>query len=231
MKRNRQDVYEQWQWWGDGRHERILRRMVPTRMKLWADTVWADRAVLDVGCGGGFMVEALANAGAQVVGLDASKGAAEQGNNRLESIGFGRPIVYGSATDLPFDAAQFDHVICVDVLEHIPQWPIAVNEIARVLRPGGRFFFDTINRNIIARWLGVHLVESALINWVPPGTHDPKMFIKPAELNEALRNAGLNPEGTQGIGMVGVDRKLEPLFGRVPLRTIQYAGTASKPLG
>lgn len=199
------------------------------RMRLWRDTAWTDAEVLDVGCGGGFMVEALTLAGAKVTGLDASAGAVAQGRARLAAEGLDAALVEGSATDLPFGSTSFDYVVCVDVLEHIPDWSTAIAEIARVLRPGGRFFFDTLNRTIAARLLGVSLVESALLNWVPAGTHDPAMFITPAELERALTGAGLQPEGTHGVGVVGLNRRLEPIFGRVPSRAIQYAGTAVKP--
>jgi 2-polyprenyl-6-hydroxyphenyl methylase/3-demethylubiquinone-9 3-methyltransferase len=129
-----------------------------------------------------------------VASIDAAKlHAAEQKNPLLASIRY----IVGSATELPFESGTFDAAVCVDVLEHIPRWPLALAELRRVLRPGGWLFFDTINRNPLSAFVFVPLLERTL-GWIAPGTHDPKMFIKPPEMRLALEGMGF-----QNIHMTG----------------------------
>jgi 2-polyprenyl-6-hydroxyphenyl methylase / 3-demethylubiquinone-9 3-methyltransferase len=98
----------------------------------------------------------------------------------------------GVGEALPYADACFDAVVCVDVLEHVTDLHRVLSETARVLRPGGMFLFDTINRNPLATFATITMAEDVL-GLLPEGTHDPAMFIKPGELHAELIRVGLAP--------------------------------------
>ena len=131
---------------------------------------------------------------------------------------------------LAYDDASFDAVVCVDVLEHVADLKQVLSEIARMLRPGGVFLFDTINRNPIARFATITIAED-LLRLLPRGTHDPAMFIKPHELRDGLEGAGLLPGQITGLGPRGLNRRLDLTFGALPVTWILFIGTARKPIG
>ena len=122
----------------------------------------------------------------------------------------------------------FDAVVCVDVLEHVSDLDHVLAEVARVLRPGGMFLFDTINRNPLARLATITVAED-MLRLLPRGTHDPALYITPAELRGAITRAGLTPGPMTGLGPRGITRRGDPTFGRLPFKTILYMGTARKP--
>ncbi|EBA10597.1 bifunctional 2-polyprenyl-6-hydroxyphenol methylase/3-demethylubiquinol 3-O-methyltransferase UbiG [Roseobacter sp. CCS2] len=223
------DVADQW-WSDDIRWVRTLKNMVPGRLS-WFDQMadWQGKTVLDLGCAGGFMAEALDERGATVVGIDPAKDAIASAKAHAELTQ--RDIRYdvGVGEALPYDDASFDAIVCVDVLEHVQDLGKVVSEIARVLRPGGTLFYDTINRNPIARFVTITIAEDVL-RILPKGTHDPQMFIKPSELKDQLESAGLVPGKTAGLGPRGINRRGDFVFGRVPGTFIIFMGTAQKPL-
>lgn len=217
-------------WWAEQRPKwvRTLHNMVPGRL-TWFDRFveWPGKAVLDVGCAGGFMAEALDARGASVTGIDPAAEAIAAAQHHAQETG--RAILYdvGVGEALPYDDASFDSVVCVDVLEHVTSVPQTLAEIARVLKPGGVFCYDTINRNPLSRLATITMAEDVL-RLLPKGTHDPALFIKPAELRAMLEVAGLKPGETTGLGPVGLNRRLDPTFGRLPLKTVIYMGIARK---
>ncbi len=218
------------QWWSDDiRWVRTLKNLVPGRLR-WFDARidWQGRDVLDLGCAGGFMAEALAQRGAHVTGIDPAAEAiqAARAHARLSNLRIGYDIGVGEA--LPYGDAAFDAVVCVDVLEHVTDLNKVLSQVARVLRPGGLFLFDTINRNPLARLATITLAEDVL-RLLPRGTHDPAMFIKPHELRSALHGAGLVPGPITGLGPRGINRRGDLTFGPLPLTAILYMGTARKP--
>jgi len=218
------------QWWSDEiRWVRTLKNMVPARLAYFDRFVaWEGRAVLDLGCAGGFMAEAVHDRGARVTGIDPAGAAIAAA--RAHAAETGRDIAYhiGTGEALPFADAAFDIVVCVDVLEHVADLRRVLGEVARVLAPGGWFLFDTINRNGLSRLAVVTLAEDVL-RLLPKGTHDPANFIRPRELAAALEGAGLRPGPVTGLGPRGLTRRLDPVFGRLPLTAIIYMGTARKP--
>jgi len=218
------------QWWSDDiRWVRTLRNLVPGRLS-WMDRQidWPGKDVLDLGCAGGFMAEALDERGARVTGIDPAAEAIAAARAHAEAGG--RSIAYdvGVGESLPYAGGAFDAVVCVDVLEHVQSLPGVLAEVARVLRPGGLFLFDTINRNPLARFATITVAED-ILRLLPRGTHDPEMFIKPQELRHALGGAGLVAGPFTGLGPRGIDRRGDPTFGRLPLTTILYMGSARKP--
>ncbi len=217
------------QWWSDDiRWVRTLKNLVPGRLR-WMDRQidWAGKDVLDLGCAGGFMAEALAERGVRVTGIDPAEQAIAAA--RAHAAQAGHAITYdtGKGEALPYADAAFDAVVCVDVLEHVDDLAQVMAEVARVLRPGGLFLFDTINRNPLARLATITMAEDVL-GLLPKGTHDPALFIKPGELRAAMTTAGLEPGPFTGLGPRGINRRADLTFGPLPLTAILYMGSARK---
>ncbi len=217
-------------WWSDDiRWVRTLKNLVPGRLSWFDDKVdWRGKTVLDLGCAGGFMAEALAARGAKVTGIDPAAEAIAAARQHAKAMGHSITYDVGFGEALPYADAAFDAVVCVDVLEHVADLPAVLAGVARVLRPGGLFLFDTINRNPLARFATITVAED-LLRLLPRGTHDPAMCIKPAELRRGLTNAGLVPGPFTGLGPRGINLRGDLTFGRLPLTTILYMGTARKP--
>jgi 2-polyprenyl-6-hydroxyphenyl methylase/3-demethylubiquinone-9 3-methyltransferase len=216
-------------WWTDDvRWIRTLKNMVPGRLRYFDQFVdWNGKSVLDLGCAGGFMAEALDERGARVVAIDPATDAIAAARAHADATG--RQITYdvGVGEQLPYADASFDAVVCVDVLEHVSDLTRVIGEVARVLKPGGRFCYDTINRNALAGFAVVTMAEDVL-RVLPKGTHDPELFIKPSEMASLLSAAGLAPGPVTGLGPTGIDRRGDPTFGRLPFTGIIYMGTADK---
>lgn len=217
-------------WWSDDiRSVRTLKNLVPGRLR-WFDRQidWQGKAVLDLGCAGGFMAEALALRGAHVTGIDPAAEAidAARAHARQGGLRIGYDMGVGEA--LPYDVASFVALVCVDVLEHVADLDKVLSEVARTLRPGGLFLFDTIKRNLLAQLATIIMAEDVL-RLLPRGTLDPAMFIKPAELPSAMQGAGLVPGVVTGPGPRGINRRLDLTFGPLPLTVILYMGIARKP--
>ncbi len=217
-------------WWSDDiRWVRTLKNLVPGRL-AWFDrhANWVGKAVLDLGCAGGFMAEAIAERGAHVTGIDPAAQAIEAARAHAALSGHDIKYDVGVGESLPYADGAFDYVVCVDVLEHVQDLDQVLREVERVLRPGGLFLFDTINRNPIARLATITVAEDGL-GLLPKGTHDPEMFIKPSELRTALEQAALVPGPFKGLGPRGINKRADFVFGPLPLQTVLYMGLAQKP--
>jgi len=158
------------------------------------------RAALDVGCGGGFMAEDLARAGFQVTGIDSAAETAGAARTHAAVSELNISYVAGIAEALPFPEVTFDIAICCDVLEHVADSGRVVGEVARVLKPGGLFFYETINRTTRS-WL---MAIQAMQEWrstafVEPCVHEWRRFLKPAELVGILARNGLRNQETRGL--------------------------------
>jgi 2-polyprenyl-6-hydroxyphenyl methylase/3-demethylubiquinone-9 3-methyltransferase len=217
-------------WWSDEvRWIRTLKNMVPGRLEYFDEKIdWTDARALDLGCAGGFMAEALHERGASVTGIDPALEAIEAARAHAEAGGKQIRYDVGEGEALPYPDGSFDAVVCVDVLEHVRDVAQVIREVARVLKPGGLFCFDTINRNPLASLAVVTLAED-VVRLLPKGTHDPTLFIRPAELMEHLKAAGLVPDAITGFGPRGLNSRGDPTFGRLPFTGIIYMGTAAKP--
>jgi 2-polyprenyl-6-hydroxyphenyl methylase/3-demethylubiquinone-9 3-methyltransferase len=188
-------------WWDPAGPAAILHAINRPRVDFYLRQLGDlhGRLVLDAGCGGGLVARELAAAGAEVVGVDRSLGSLGVARRALgpRSIGSFRPA-QGRLERLPFAAGSFDAVVAADVLEHLPDLPAAVAELARVLAPGGSFVFDTVNRTFWSWFTGVFGLEQVL-RMVPRGTHDWRLFIRPEELDRLLRGASLQPVTLTGL--------------------------------
>jgi ubiquinone biosynthesis O-methyltransferase len=214
-------------WWdGSQRWLRALQNLVPARFAFFDRlTSWDSQTVLDLGCGGGFMSEALAARGAKVIGVDVSAGAIGIAKRHAASSGLPIRYLVASGEDLPLPDASVDRVVCVDVLEHVRSLDQVLDEVRRVLRPGGVFLFDTINRTALARFVIVFCGER-ILRLLPRGTHDPAGFIALAELDQKLAARGFGDRTFKGLGPRGVNRRLDIVFGPLPGKQIMYMGCA-----
>jgi 2-polyprenyl-6-hydroxyphenyl methylase/3-demethylubiquinone-9 3-methyltransferase len=231
-QRNKLDIYDDVaaDWWSDDiRWVRTLKNLVPGRL-AWFDSHidWDAKMVLDLGCAGGFMAEAMTNKGANVTGIDPAAQAIAAASARAKQMDQSIQYDVGVGENLPYPDNHFDAVVCVDVLEHVADLAKVLAEVARVLKPGGLFLYDTINRNPIARLATITVAEDVL-RLLPKGTHDPKMFIKPAELRNALAEAGLVSGPQTGLGPRGINRRGDFTFGPLPFKTVIYMGLAQLP--
>jgi 2-polyprenyl-6-hydroxyphenyl methylase/3-demethylubiquinone-9 3-methyltransferase len=216
-------------WWSDDlRWVRTLQNMVPARLDYFDRFItWPGTEVLDLGCAGGFMSEAMARRLARVTGIDPAAEAVAAARAHAQKTGLDLRYDVGLGEALPYPDASFDAVVCVDVLEHVSDLGRVLTEAVRVLRPGGMFLFDTINRTSLAKLVTITLAEGVL-GLLPPGTHDPDMFITPVEMRAALGQAGLNPGSFTGLGPTGLNRRFDLTFGLWPGTAVIYIGTARK---
>ncbi|WP_405484641.1 bifunctional 2-polyprenyl-6-hydroxyphenol methylase/3-demethylubiquinol 3-O-methyltransferase UbiG [Nocardia sp. NBC_00511] len=195
-------------WWDDDSAMKGLVSFQRPRFEYFDQFVtdWSGKKVLDVGCGGGFTTEYLDGRGAVVSGMDPSPRLVAAAGAHAEATGKAITYSVGRAEALPYEDHSFDVVTCVDVLEHVDNPALAVSEIARVLKPGGIFCYDTINRTLLARLVMIWIPEY-LTGMVARGTHHHHQFIKPAELAAHLEAAGLKPLAKQrGLTILGKKR-------------------------
>jgi 2-polyprenyl-6-hydroxyphenyl methylase/3-demethylubiquinone-9 3-methyltransferase len=187
-------------WWDPQGEFRPLHEINPLRLD-WIDrhARLAGKKVLDVGCGGGILAEAMSRLGATVSGIDLSEKALKVAELHLHESRLDIAYEAVSAEDLAVRAAgSFDVVTCMELLEHVPEPASMVAACARLVRPGGRVFFSTINRNPKAYLFAVVGAEYVL-GLLPKGTHDYQRFIKPSELARWSRDAGLRVEEMTGM--------------------------------
>ncbi|HEV2432273.1 MAG TPA: bifunctional 2-polyprenyl-6-hydroxyphenol methylase/3-demethylubiquinol 3-O-methyltransferase UbiG [Burkholderiales bacterium] len=191
-------------WWDPEGEFRPLHDINPLRLEWIArHAELAGAAVLDVGCGGGILAEAMARRGARVTGIDLSEKALRVAQLHLHESKLDIRYEKSSVEDY---AGEFDLVTCMELLEHVPQPASMVAGCARLVRPGGRVFFSTINRNPKSYLFAVVGAEYVL-GLLPKGTHDYMRFIKPSELLRWSRAAGLRVEEMTGMSYNPITRR------------------------
>jgi 2-polyprenyl-6-hydroxyphenyl methylase/3-demethylubiquinone-9 3-methyltransferase len=187
-------------WWDPRSEFRPLHEINPLRLD-YIDRIAAlpGRQVLDVGCGGGILAEAMSRRGAHVTGIDMGEAPLEVA--RLHLLESGLNVDYRQTTAEKLaqrEAGHYDIVTCMEMLEHVPDPASVVHACSQLVRPGGHIFFATINRNPKSYLFAIIGAEYVL-RLLPRGTHDFSRFIRPSELGGWCREAGL--EGLDMIGM------------------------------
>jgi len=188
-------------WWDVNSEFRPLHQINPLRLD-WIQTLASlkDKQVLDVGCGGGILSDAMARAGAHVTGIDlATKSLKVAQLHALETqtpnVSYREVSAEALAAEAP---ASFDVVTCMEMLEHVPDPASVVRACATLVKPGGWVFFSTLNRNPQSFLFAIVGAEYVL-NLLPKGTHEYAKFIRPSELAGFCREAGLQTQASRGL--------------------------------
>jgi len=187
-------------WWIREGTFKTLHDINPLRLGFITQQVdLLDKTILDVGCGGGILTESLANHSAQVTGIDASKMAISAAQEHVaehnKSIVYIETTVEEMAKKQP---QQFDVVVCMELLEHVPDPLSVVQSCADLLKPRGHVFFSTLNRNLKS-YLFAILGAEYVLKLLPRGLHHYDQFIRPAELASWMRQADLDLIKMSGI--------------------------------
>ncbi len=215
-------------WWDPGSEFRPLHEINPLRLS-WIERVTqglAGKDVLDVGCGGGILAEAMVNGGARVTGIDLSDKALGVAQlHRLESgiaVDYRLIAAEALAAEMP---GRFDVVTCMEMLEHVPDPAAIVAACATLAKPGATLVFSTLNRNPRSYLLAIIGAEYVL-RLLPRGTHDWTKFLRPAELAAFARRAGLDI--SEMIGMTY--NPLTKVYALAPDTSVNYIAAFHKPL-
>ncbi|MBR7747476.1 bifunctional 2-polyprenyl-6-hydroxyphenol methylase/3-demethylubiquinol 3-O-methyltransferase UbiG [Undibacterium baiyunense] len=187
-------------WWDPSSEFKPLHEINPLRLE-WINNLapLAGKKVIDIGCGGGILAESMAKKNAQVTGIDLSEKALKVAD--LHSLESGVQVRYEkiAAEEIAErEAGQYDVVTCMEMLEHVPDPSSIIRACASLVKPGGKVFFSTINRNPKA-YLFAIIGAEYLLQMLPKGTHDYEKFITPAELTQDIRNAGLIVDAMKGM--------------------------------
>jgi len=187
-------------WWDPESEFKPLHEINPLRANyIDRHSPVAEAKLLDVGCGGGILSEAMARRGARVKGID--MGEAPLAVARIHRLESGLDVAYEQSTAEALaeqEAGQYDIVCCLEMLEHVPDPAAVVEACARLARPGGDLYFSTINRNPKSFLFAIVGAEYVL-RLLPAGTHDYAKLIRPSELGAWLRRAGLTLEHMTGL--------------------------------
>jgi len=196
-------------WWDPNSEFRPLHQINPLRLE-WINSLASikGKQVLDVGCGGGILSDAMARAGATVTGIDlAGKSLKVAQLHALESqtpnVSYREISAEALAAETP---AQFDVVTCMEMLEHVPDPASIVKACATLVKPGGWVFFSTLNRNPKSFLFAIIGAEYVL-NLLPKGTHEYARFIRPGELAAHCRTADLDLQATKGLQYNPITRR------------------------
>jgi 2-polyprenyl-6-hydroxyphenyl methylase/3-demethylubiquinone-9 3-methyltransferase len=187
-------------WWDPRSEFKPLHDINPLRLDYIDGIVGLKgKRVLDVGCGGGILAEAMAERGARVTGIDLGEAPLKVAQLHLLESGFEVDYRLVEAETLAREMpGTFDAVTCMELLEHVPDPAAMVHACAALARPGGHLFFSTINRNLKSYVFAVVGAEYVL-KLLPRGTHDYAKFIKPSELAAHCRAGGLTVRGVTGM--------------------------------
>ena len=188
------------QWWDPDGPLKTLHEINPLRLDyIDARAPLEDARVLDVGCGGGILSEAMAQRGADVVGIDLAQASLETAAAHANASGVSVDYLCIDSERVAAEQPEsFDIVTCLELLEHVPAPEKIVEACARAVRPGGSVFFSTINRNLKSFLMAIVGAEH-ILRMVPKGTHEYDRLIRPSELAAWCRHADLQLRDVTGL--------------------------------
>lgn len=187
-------------WWDPTGEFRTLHHINPLRFAyIDSRADLKNKRALDIGCGGGLLAEAMARCGAEVTGIDMAEASLQVARLHLKESGlkvhYQQIAAEALAETMP---AHFDTITCMEMLEHVPKPAAIVQACAALVKPGGHVFFSTLNRNAKSFMLAI-LGAEYLLRLIPRGTHEYAKFIRPSELAQWARHAGLELRGNTGL--------------------------------
>jgi 2-polyprenyl-6-hydroxyphenyl methylase/3-demethylubiquinone-9 3-methyltransferase len=187
-------------WWKPTGEFLLLHRVNPHRLGYIDERApLKGKAVLDVGCGGGILVEGMSARGARATGIDLADGVLAAARGYSQAIGSGSSYRKIAVEDMAREnPGRFDLVTCMEMLEHVPDPAAVVRSIGALVKPGGDVFISTLNRSFVGLVSAIIGLEYVL-RLVPVGTHDWRKFITPLEMQGFCREAGLDIVDWQGI--------------------------------
>ena len=214
-----------YEWWNKRGPYKLLHTLTPLRLKYIKSQIdLKNKKILDIGCGGGLLCEALYEDGAIVYGLDASEKTIEIARNHASERGLDITYICESFDDfVKKNDQKFDHVVCFEMIEHVDDQNQLVADIETLLNKKSKVFFSTINRNLMS-FVFAKLLAEYVFNMVPKNTHTYDKFIKPSELNRILEINSFKADDITGV-------KFNPIrqdFLLSDFNKINYFLTASK---
>jgi len=227
------------EWWNPTGKFRPLHQLNPVRLTFLREEIVAHEArdvrsgkalagltILDVGCGGGLIAEPLARMGATVTGLDPAVENIAVARSHAQEQGLAVEYIAGTTDDLGKTGRQFefDCVVALEVVEHVPDVTMFLASCATLLKPGGLFLTATLNRTAKSYALAIVAAEY-VFRWLPQGTHQWNRFVTPAELRDKMHDAGMEPRTERGM-------VYSPFTGEWTLSSdcdVNYLASAVKP--
>lgn len=195
-------------WWDEQGPFKPLHRLNPVRLKFIKQQICdhydrdfddlkalTDLNIIDIGCGGGLVCEPLVRMGATVTGVDADKNAISVATDHAENAALNIQYISDDLQDI---SKQYDVVLALEVIEHVNDISLFMEQIIGLLKPGGLLIMSTLNRTPKSYALGIIAAEH-ILRWVPKGTHSWKKFVKPSEISNEARKHGLNPQKIKGL--------------------------------
>lgn len=192
------------QWWDVDGPMAPLHRMNPTRLHYIIEKITQHHgniknlSILDVGCGGGLVTEPLARLGAHVTGIDGASDLIAIANKRTQQQKLGITYRHALTDDLIAEKKQFDVVMALEVIEHIPNQQDFIAALSKLVKPKGLIILSTLNRTAKSFAFGIVAAEYVL-RWLPRGTHNWKCFVKPSEMTAWLQAEKLVPTDLMGV--------------------------------
>jgi len=188
------------EWWDPQGKLKTLHHINPVRLRYVDQAVGLDgKSVLDLGCGGGLLTEAMVDKGARVTGLDASNSIIETAKlHQCQSVKEINYIVSTAEQYAQDNQETFDVITCMELVEHVPDAQLLISSCEKILKPGGHLILSTINRTLKS-YVSAIIAAEYLLNLVPRGTHDYKKFIKPSEMYSWLRQSGFTVLDVAGL--------------------------------
>ncbi len=192
-------------WWNPEGRLKSLHTINPLRFGYFSAKAEAftgglsDKRLLDIGCGGGILSESFAGVGAVVTGIDLALTAIEAATEHAEESGLVIEYKVATVADLAKDRPEYyDAIACSEVVEHVDDLDGFLRDALSMLKPGGIFFFSTINKTLRAKFLAVFVAED-ILGMIPPGTHDSSRLVRPSELVRILRDNSVETEEIKGM--------------------------------